>query len=236
MTRMRPGGYQLRRRPEVAVAWLRRQVRRQLRTPFAPAVGAVLLFWASLTPSLLPRSPVYQGVVAAAAGLLGYGLGSLLGWIVRSCGGRLRGHSGQRACLVVGIAAVVATVVMLTAYLRWENRLRDLVGLDRIGIGSLLRMLLGGLVVFVGLLAVARGLKAAGRLLGRFVGRFLPPRVATVTGGLVVALVAYVLVTGVATNRLLESLDATYMTANDEFSTDVPHPRAASCRAAHSPA
>ncbi len=224
MTNMRPGGFRLRRRPEVAVAWLRRQVRRQLRTPFAPAVGAVLLFWASLTPSLLPRSPVYQGVVAAAAGLLGYGVGSLLGWIVRSCGGRLRGHARQRAWLVVGIAALVGTVVMLTAYLRWENQLRDLVGLDRIGVGSLLRMLLVGLVVFVVLLAVARGLKAAGRLLGRFVGRFLPPRVATVTGGLVVALVAYVLITGVATHRLLESLDATFMTANDEFSTDVPAP------------
>ena len=112
---------------------------------------------------------------------------------------------------------------MLTAYLRWENGLRDLVDLDRIGVGSLVRMVLVAVVALVVMLAVARGLKASGAL-GRFIGRFLPARVASVTGGLVVALVAYVLVTGAATHRLLESLDATFMTINDEFSTDVPAP------------
>ena len=59
-------------------------LRRQLRAPFVPTAGAVLLFWASLTPSLLPRSPVYQGVVSAVATLLGYGFGALLGWVVRT--------------------------------------------------------------------------------------------------------------------------------------------------------
>ena len=200
------------------------RLRRQLRAPFAAAAGATLLVWASLTPSLLPRSPVYQGVVMAVAALVGYGLGALLGWLVRICGGRLVGRPRRRAWLVVGVAALVGTLVMLAAYLRWENRLRDLVGLDRIGIGSPLLMLVVGATLFVVMLAVARGLKAAGRVVGRFVGRFLPARAATVVGGLVVALVAYVLVTGVATNRLLETLDATFMAVNDEFSTDTPAP------------
>ena len=199
-------------------------LRRQLRAPFAPTAGAVLLFWASLTPSLLPRSPVYQGVVAAVAALAGYGLGALLGWIVRTCGGRLVGRARRTSWLVLGVVALVGTVVMLTAYLRWENRLRDAVGIDRIGVGSPLLMLLIGATLFVVGLVVARGLKAVGRLLGRFVGRFLPARAATVIGGLVVAMVAYLLVTGVATNRVLGNLDATFMAVNDEFSTDVPAP------------
>jgi uncharacterized membrane protein len=199
-------------------------VRRQLGAPFAATAGAVLLFWASLTPSLLPRSPVYQGVVTAVAALVGYGLGALLGWIVRTCGGRLVGRTRRTSWLVVGGGALVGTVVMLTAYLRWENWLRDAVGIDRIGVGSLLRMLLVGATVFVVGLVVARGLKAAGRVVGRFVGRFLPARAATVVGGLVVALVVYLLVTGVATDRVLGSLDATFMAVNDEFSTDVPAP------------
>ena len=113
---------------------------------------------------------------------------------------------------------------MLTAYLRWENRLRDAVGVDRIGVIDVVVMILVAAAFLVVLLEMARGLKAAGRVLGRLVGRFLPARVATVTGGLVVAMVAYVLVTGVATNRLLGSVDATFMAINDEFSTDVPAP------------
>ena len=97
-------------------------------------------------------------------------------------------------------------------------------GVDRIGVGSALLMLLVAAVLFVVMLAVARGLKAVGRVVGRLIGRFLPARVATVAGGLVVATVAYVLVTGIATNRLLTSVDATFMAINDEFSTDVPAP------------
>ena len=198
--------------------------RRQLRAPFAPTAGAVLLCWAALTPSLLPRGPVYQGLVLAIAALLGYGIGALLGRLVRGCGGRLVGRTRRHAWLVLGIAATAGTVVALVAYLRWENGLRDLIGVDRIGAGSLVRMVVVATLAFVVLLALARGLKAAGRLAGRFIGRFLPARVATVAGGLIVALVAYVLVTGVAADRVLGSLDATFMTINDEFATDVPAP------------
>ncbi len=79
-------------------------------------------------------------------------------------------------------------------------------------------------VLVVVVLAVARGLRAAGRVVGRALGRFLPARTALVVGGLVVAVVAYLLVTGVASNRLLGTLDATFMAVNDEFSTDVPAP------------
>ena len=184
----------------------------------------MLLWWASLTPSLLPRSPVYQGVVMGVSALLGYGIGSLLGWMVRGCGGRLVGRVRRTAWLVVGVAALAGTVVMLVAYLGWENWLRDAVGFGRIGVGSLLEMVLIGAAVFLVLLAVARGLKAVGRLVGSFVGRFLPAKVATVAGGLVVATVAYALVMGVATNRLLDSADAMFMAVNGEFSTDVPAP------------
>jgi uncharacterized membrane protein len=158
----RPVRGRLRAVGATALAW----VRRQLRAPFAASVGAVLLLWASLTPSLLPRDPVFQGAVIAVAGLLGYGLGALLGWIVRSCGGRLNGRARRRAWIVVGIAALAGTVAMVTAYLRWENQLRDVVGVDRIGLDDVLLMLLVGAGLFASLLALARGLKATGRMVG----------------------------------------------------------------------
>jgi uncharacterized membrane protein len=202
------------------VTWLRGQ----LRAPFAPTAGAVLMFWAALTPSLLPRSPLFQGVVAGVAMLLGYGLGSLSGWVVRSCGGHLSGVARRRAWLALAISAAVGTVVGLVAYVRWENELRDLVGVSDIGVGSLLQMLLLAIVLFVVLLAVSRGLKAAGRGVGGLAGRFFPARVATVVGALVVGLVSYTLVTGVAADRLVGSLDSTFMAINDEFSADVPAP------------
>ncbi len=46
------------------------------------AVGLVFL-WLSLTPSLLPRGPLFQGLVSGGAGAIGYGLGVFAVWLVR---------------------------------------------------------------------------------------------------------------------------------------------------------
>ncbi|HYZ69956.1 MAG TPA: alpha/beta-hydrolase N-terminal domain-containing protein, partial [Mycobacterium sp.] len=46
------------------------------------AFGLVFI-WLSLTPSLLPRGPLFQGIVSGAAGAIGYGLGVFAVWLVR---------------------------------------------------------------------------------------------------------------------------------------------------------
>ena len=46
------------------------------------AVGLVFI-WLSLTPSLLPRGPLFQAIVSGAAGAIGYGIGVFAVWLVR---------------------------------------------------------------------------------------------------------------------------------------------------------
>ncbi|MFT6565035.1 MAG: putative membrane protein, partial [Actinomycetes bacterium] len=57
--------------------------RRWYQIPFAAAVGAWVVMLLSLTPSLLPRSGIVQGLVTGVAIAIGYGLGVLVGWFVR---------------------------------------------------------------------------------------------------------------------------------------------------------
>ena len=45
---------------------------------FTGTVLALVFLWLSLTPSLLPRGPLFQGLVSGAAGAFGYGLGVFL--------------------------------------------------------------------------------------------------------------------------------------------------------------
>lgn len=201
-----------------------RRARRWLRAPFLPVNGALVLSWLALTPSLLPRSTVFQAVVVGVSAILGYGLGSLAGWMVRGCGGRLDGTARRTAWRVTAALGVVGTVAALWWYLGWENDLRDAVGVDRIGVASVLATYALGAVLFLLFLALARGVKAAGRGVGRQIGRVVPGRVATVAGGVVVAVVLYSLTTGVAGDRLLATLDSTFMSVNDEFRTDLPAP------------
>lgn len=155
---------------------------RQLWLPFAGAVGAVACWCVSLTPSLLPRGPVFQGVVGAVSALAGYGLGSLLGWILRRCGVRPTDSARSRAWRTWCIVAPVGTVVALVAYVAWENQLRERIGVDRLGLRDVVVMLATTGVLFVVLLAVARLFRFAGRVVGRAVGRVLPARVATAVG------------------------------------------------------
>jgi uncharacterized membrane protein len=46
------------------------------------AVGLVFL-WLSMTPSLLPRGPLFQALVSGVSGAIGYALGVLAVWLVR---------------------------------------------------------------------------------------------------------------------------------------------------------
>ena len=54
--------------------WIRRY------TFTGTAVGLVFL-WLSLTPSLLPRGPLFQGLVSGGAGAFGYAIGVFLSLI-----------------------------------------------------------------------------------------------------------------------------------------------------------
>jgi uncharacterized membrane protein len=184
----------------------------------------VLLFWLSLTPSLLPLGPVFQGVVSALCALIGYGVGALAGWMLRSSGVHLRGTRRKRTWQVVAAVAATGTVVMLWLGHRWDDELRDLVGVERDSFGADLLMLLVAGLLFAVLLAVSRALKAAAGWVARQVGRVLPERVALVAGALVIAWVAWGLVTGVIGDRAVTSLDATFKVINDEFRTELAVP------------
>ena len=46
------------------------------------AVGLVFI-WFSMTPSLLPRGPLFQGLVSGLAGAIGYSIGVFAVWLVR---------------------------------------------------------------------------------------------------------------------------------------------------------
>src|SRR3954449_8496514 len=68
---------------------LRRLVAR-LRLDPTGLVASVLFVCLSLTPSLLPRTWVAQGVISGLLGSIGYGLGVVAAWFGRPVGRRLR--------------------------------------------------------------------------------------------------------------------------------------------------
>ena len=78
------------------------------------ALGLVFI-WFSLTPSLLPRGPLFQGLVSGAAGATGYGIGVFVVWLVRYMGSK---DSSPPAPRLAWIGLVVVGIVGLLIPLR----------------------------------------------------------------------------------------------------------------------
>ncbi len=64
-------------------------------------VFALVFWWRSLTPSMLPRGWMAQAVIGAASALVGYGLGTFVGWLVHLALGRLDRRPSRRVREIV---------------------------------------------------------------------------------------------------------------------------------------
>ena len=170
-----------------------------------------LFFCAALTPSLLPRSTLSQGVLAGAALAAGYGLGVFWRWLWRYLElpqrpERLR----SQVNIVIAIICAALATYFLSQVTGWQNAIRALMGMPSVSSGHLLEVVLTALATFLILLILARLYRLVSRYISRHADRFLPRRVANVIGVLVALTLFWSLVTDVFVTRALQALDASF--------------------------
>ncbi|MBE2242278.1 MAG: hypothetical protein IAE86_05950, partial [Burkholderiaceae bacterium] len=95
-------------------------------------IAGLLGFAAAMTPSLLPRPPLFTGVLAASGFMLGYGAGiaiyKLYYWTLdKPPPGDGRHTPGL--LLYLFAAAVLVTGIILSQV--WQNQVRELIGVER---------------------------------------------------------------------------------------------------------
>jgi uncharacterized membrane protein len=93
-------------------------------------LGAAVIFWfASLTPTLVPRGWIVQGVTSGICLAIGYGIGVMAELAARRA---MRWPDGPRAVRIRPVAFVVALAVGVAGALAWassQDEARDLVGM-----------------------------------------------------------------------------------------------------------
>ncbi len=158
------------------------------------AVGLLLgtLFFAfSLTPSLLPRGFLIQGVLSGASAAAGYGLGVLLAWLWAYL--RLPPLPWRRlrvVKLVEAIACAGIAALFLWRAAGWRDSIRLLMGIEpTASIDPWLTGIVAALS-FVALIGLARLFRWTCRWLSARATRWLPPRTARVIG-IVLAVVIF---------------------------------------------
>ena len=188
------------------------------------AVGLVFL-WLSMTPSLLPRGPLFQGVVTGAAGAFGYGLGVFTVWLVRYLRSKDTSPPAPRwAWIALVVIGIIGQILMIIYFHVWQDEVRDLNGVPQMTFWDHPLTAVVSIVVLFIFVEIGQLIRRLVRFLVRKLNRFAPPRVsAVVVVGLLVAL-TIALLNGVVVRFAMSTINKTFSAVNDETDPEFPPP------------
>ena len=170
-----------------------------------------LFFAVSLTPSLIPRSTLFQGLVSGLSLAAGYALGAAVRWLwgyleLPSLGGRLR----HRVHAVAALGCVALAVGFLWQASAWQDQLRLLVGMAPVEAGRPFAVAALAALAFRVVLALARLFRGIVRALARVLRHVVPRRLAHVLGTAAAVALAWSLVEGVLVSAAMRAADSSF--------------------------
>jgi uncharacterized membrane protein len=210
---------------------------RTLRADPTGLVVGTLFALQAMTPSLMPRTWVFQAIASGVSGGIGYGIGvlvaALLGrstvvarraaWLGRRVPERVR----SRLWVALLAAVPISLFVVLVVASDWQRETRALLGLPPETSSGWLR----AAPVIVAVAAVMVAAFRLGRLVARWIARALrrhvrlPRRLAQAVGLLVVVAVGFGLFDGVLLRWALNAADTTFSVADDQTPRGVEPPQ-----------
>ena len=198
--------------------WIRRY------TFTGTAVGLVFL-WLSLTPSLLPRGPLFQGLVSGGAGAFGYAIGVFSVWLVRYM--RSKDSSPpppRRAWLVVVVVGAIGMVLAIVWFHEWQDNVRDLMGVPRLTFWDYpLAAAISVVTLFV-FVEIGQLIRRLVLFLVRQLDRVAPPRVSAVIVVTLLLALTIALLNGIVVRFAMSTINSTFAAVNDETDPDNPAP------------
>jgi uncharacterized membrane protein len=188
------------------------------------AVGLVFI-WLSLTPSLLPRGPLFQGIVSGAAGAIGYGLGVFAVWLVRYMRSKDTSPPAPRqAWIALVVIGIIGQVLMIIYFHVWQDEVRDLNGVARLEFWDHPLTAVLSIVVLFLLVEIGQLIGTLVRFLTRQLNRFAPPRVSAVIAIGLLLVLSIALLNGVVVRFAMSTINNTFETVNDETDPNFPAP------------
>jgi uncharacterized membrane protein len=170
--------------------------RRWFRYTLPGAWMALVFGCLAFTPSLLPRSGLIQGAVCGISAAIGYGLGVLAAFVWRAFTDREPRPPRPNSWRVFAVVAVLALVGSFLLGLRWQGQIRELMGVAAPGVVSLLLWPVIAAALFVGIVAVGRGLRGLYRWIARLLDRWIGSRAAHGLGWIAVVGLTYAVASG----------------------------------------
>ena len=182
---------------------------------FVGLTFGLTLFCASLTPSLLPRESVGQGILSGLVFAAGYGIGRAGHGIWTFMG--LKDVTGRFAWVlkwVPVLTLIEMSIYTLTLMKDWQNSIRSLMEMTPIESAYPFTVLcIASVTALVTVLLAYLVLYGATRLVN-VISRYLPRRVAMVLGGTIFVLFLMSFVDGVILKASLHVMDESFAAMN----------------------
>jgi uncharacterized membrane protein len=184
---------------------------------FFGTAGGLVFIWLSMTPSLLPRGPLFQGLVSGSAGAIGYGLGVFGVWLVRYMRSAQSSPTAPRKAWLwligIGIVGQLCAVIWFHV---WQDDVRDLMGVPRMTfwdhpLTAVLSIVF--LFLFVELGQLIRKLVL---FLMRQLERVAPPRVSGVVAVMLVVALFIAILNGVVARFAMSTINNIFENANND--------------------
>ncbi|MFA5882351.1 MAG: alpha/beta-hydrolase family protein [Acidimicrobiia bacterium] len=187
---------------------------------------AIVFFWESLNPTLLPRSIPVQALLTGACTAIGYAVGASVSVVVgffltRAGRGPLCTGFARRA--LWGLAIFVG-VLGAFVWATWQNDQRDLVRMPHMSRAGYLGVLLAGGLIFVVLMLVGRLIGQGLVAFDRVLGRVLPRWVAFTATVLLFAVVLVTVTRDFVVNPVFDAVNSAYGTLDDTTEAGVHEP------------
>lgn len=193
-------------------------------TFFGTAVGLVFI-WLSLTPSLLPRGPLFQGLVSGGAGAIGYGIGVFAVWLVRYMRSADSSPKAPRWAWIALVAVgIVGQILMIVYFHVWQDQIRDFMGVPRLRFWDHPLTAVLSIVVLYVLVEIGQLIGKLVRFLVRQLDRVAPPRVSAVVVVTLLLALSIALLNGVVVRFAMDAANKTFASVNDEDSPDFSAP------------
>lgn len=188
-------------------------------------VLGTLLFAFSLTPSLLPRPLMPQGIVSGLSFTAGYALGVASHWAWAYL--HIPEPNLRIERKIKWVAAAICTLVagvFLWQASEWQNSIRTLMGMAPASGTRPFSIALIALAVFVFMLLIAYLFKRTFRLLSRNMAHIVPRRASYVLGTIAAVALFWSVLEGVIYSLALQVADRSYQQVDELIQDDLSPP------------
>lgn len=201
---------------------------RQIAASFS-TIGLIFglaFFCLSLTPSLLPRDFVVQGVLSGTVFTAGY----CIGWFGHLVWKFMELWKGtgiffRVTTLITLIALTISSIYNLSQMTAWQNSIRLRMEMEPIETSYQITVLCIAIITALSMILLIRFILSIITRAVDIINRFLPRRIAIVLGSTFVTLLLLSLIDGILVKRALDVLDETFATMNKLLDTEYEQPQ-----------